>query len=141
MIFYDTSVLVAAALQSHPRHEESAGVLPKTGSATAGVAAHSLVEIYSVLIRLPPAYRMQPEAALAVVEQIQEEMTVVTLTTKEQIEAIRGFAARNLRGGVVYDGMIVECARKAQAKRIYTLNGRHFRMIAPDLAAMIVEPE
>lgn len=140
MNFYDTSILVAAAQQWHPRHEVSVGVLPKTGSRTASVAAHSLAELYSVLTRLPAPVRLPVEAALAVVEQVQQEMSVVTLTAKEYIEALRRFAAADLRGGIVYDALIVECARKAQARRIYTLNARHFRTVAPDLAARIVEP-
>ena len=30
---------------------------------------------------------------------------------------------------MIYDALIVACARKAKASRIYTLNPRHFRLV------------
>jgi hypothetical protein len=45
-----------------------------------------------------------------------------------------------LLGGIIYDALLLASARKVSADRIYTWNLGHFRMIAPDLAARIVEP-
>jgi predicted nucleic acid-binding protein len=47
---------------------------------------------------------------------------------------------RRLTGGIIYDCLLLACARKAQAERICTWNVRHFRSIAPDLAERIVTP-
>ncbi len=41
---------------------------------------------------------------------------------------------------MIYDALILACARKVNATRIYTLDIKHSRRIAPDLAARIVEP-
>jgi predicted nucleic acid-binding protein len=45
-----------------------------------------------------------------------------------------------LAGGIVFDALLLACARKVDAERIYTWNVRHFRMVAPDLAERIVTP-
>jgi predicted nucleic acid-binding protein len=47
---------------------------------------------------------------------------------------------RGMSGAVIYDALILACARKVRAERIYTWNLRHFRAVAPDLAAKIVTP-
>jgi predicted nucleic acid-binding protein len=41
---------------------------------------------------------------------------------------------------MIYDALLLACARKANADRIYTWNLRHFRALAPDLAERIVAP-
>jgi hypothetical protein len=44
------------------------------------------------------------------------------------------------RGGGIYDLLLLACARKAGAERVFTLNDRHFAALAPDLASKIVRP-
>ncbi len=43
-------------------------------------------------------------------------------------------------GAIIYDALILACARKARAEVIYTWNVKHFRLVAPDLSDRIVEP-
>ena len=140
MILYDTSVLVAASQRSHPRHGESLAALSRANKRSACAAIHTLSELYSVLTRMPLPYRVPAEAAISIVKQVYEEMTIVTLGAPEQYRVIRDLADRNLTGGIVHDGFILQCGRKAKASKICTLNARHFRMIAPDLAEKIQEP-
>jgi predicted nucleic acid-binding protein len=44
------------------------------------------------------------------------------------------------RGGAIYDLLLMACARKVKAEKIYTLNRRHFIALAPDLAEQILSP-
>jgi predicted nucleic acid-binding protein len=74
------------------------------------------------------------------VRQAMERMRVISLTPQEYFETIRDMADRSLSGGMTYDALLMRCAAKAEAETIYTLNARHFRIIAPDLAQRIVEP-
>lgn len=74
------------------------------------------------------------------VQQATETMRVVSLTSEEYFETVQAMADRGLTGGIVYDALLMRCAAKAEADAIYTLNERHFRMIAPDLAERIMEP-
>lgn len=45
-----------------------------------------------------------------------------------------------LPSGVVYDGLIAACARKAAAKTIYTWNSKHFERLGPEIAKRVKEP-
>jgi predicted nucleic acid-binding protein len=55
-------------------------------------------------------------------------------------QTVHRTAALKLSGGIIYDALLMSCARKADAERIYTWNERHFRLVAPDLADRIVTP-
>jgi predicted nucleic acid-binding protein len=66
--------------------------------------------------------------------------TVIPLESREYLETIDAISQRGLSGSMVYDALLLACARRAKAKLIYTWNLRHFRAVAPDLAAKIVTP-
>jgi len=67
-------------------------------------------------------------------------MTVVSLTVGEYADTIRDAAQAQHSGGKIYDALLLACARKCNADRIYTWNIKHFRTIAPDLAGKIITP-
>lgn len=54
-VLFDTSVLVAAMVESHPGHRRALPWLQgaKSGRVTFLVTAHTLAELYAVLTRLP----------------------------------------------------------------------------------------
>jgi predicted nucleic acid-binding protein len=58
----------------------------------------------------------------------------------EVTQVIRQSAAMRLHGGIIYDALLLGCARKVNAQRIYTWNEKHFRLVAPDLADRITTP-
>lgn len=78
--------------------------------------------------------------AAKVVAHTAQRFKAISLTPSEYVEVVEGLALSGHSGGMIYDALILACARKSKASRIYTLNQRHFRLIAPDLAARIVEP-
>jgi predicted nucleic acid-binding protein len=43
-------------------------------------------------------------------------------------------------GGIVYDALLIECARAVRADRIYTFNRSRFLQLAPDLDDRIMTP-
>ena len=59
-VLFDTSVLVASLVAKHPHHQRAMAVIERVlkGSDSAVVAAHALVETYSVLTRLPVTPRI-----------------------------------------------------------------------------------
>jgi predicted nucleic acid-binding protein len=73
-------------------------------------------------------------------ESMQKHTRVISLDGEEYLETIDAMSRRGLSGAVVYDALILACARKARAERIFTWNLRHFRMVAPDLTAKIMAP-
>ena len=140
MIFFDTSIFVASVLVSDLRHKACLQLVRSATTENAGCAVHAITEVYSVLTRIPPPNRLSPSESLAVVDRICSRFHVVSLTTDEHLSVIRSVAANGLSGGVIHDAIILECAIKAGATGIYTLNTKDFRRARPEWASRILEP-
>jgi predicted nucleic acid-binding protein len=140
MIFLDSSVWVASFSDRHPHHEESRPLLAGLRRSGSACAVHSLAEVYASLTRLPGESRAHPREAMRYLESMQQHTTVISLDGREYFETIDAMSRRGMTGAVVYDALLLACARKVGAERIYTWNLRHFRAIAPDLAEKIVTP-
>jgi predicted nucleic acid-binding protein len=140
MIFIDTTVLVAGSTASDNRHEACIDLLAMADARGGACAIHSLAEVFAVLSARPLPLRMPPSDAARVVAHTAKRFKLISLTSKEYLDAIHSLADFGHSGGMIYDALLLACARKAKANRIYTLNPRHFRVVAPDLAARIVEP-
>ena len=140
MIFMDTSVLVCASTPSDPRHDACVDLLQTADARGGTCASHSLAEFFSMLTGRPHPLRVAPAEAARIVAHTSRRFRFVSLTPAEYVAAVDGLAGLGHSGGMIYDALILACARKAKASRIYTLNPRHFRFVAPELAARIVEP-
>jgi predicted nucleic acid-binding protein len=138
--FLDTSVLVAAARETDLRHQASRTLIMHSDLQNACCAAHSLAELYSALTGMRPPNRFRPEQAILVLDQVKASLLCIALSAEEVFQIVRQTAALKLPGGIIYDALIMACARKANSERIYTWNEKHFRMVAPDLADRIVTP-
>jgi predicted nucleic acid-binding protein len=140
-VFFDTSVLIAASDAADPRHARSLALLAAATPATAACGAHTLAEVYAVVLsRIPGGKKVRPEHASLLIDQIVAKMTVVPLSAEDYAGTLREAARMGLSGGIVFDALLLACARKVDAGQIYTWNERHFRMVAPDLADRIVTP-
>lgn len=139
-VFLDTSVLVAAVRTADLRHAASNELIRKCLPDNASCAAHTLAEVYSNLTGMRPPHRFRPEQAMVVVDGFRAKFRCVEITADEVLDTARGVANLGLMGGIIYDALLLTCARKVNADRIYTWNARHFQMVAPDLAGRIVEP-
>jgi predicted nucleic acid-binding protein len=71
---------------------------------------------------------------------VQAKLQCVTLSADEVTQVVHRTASMKLHGGIIYDALLLGCARKVNAGRIYTWNEKHFRMVAPDLAERIISP-
>ncbi len=140
MIFFDTSVIVCASHRADSRYEASLEFLSRATPETACCGAHSLAEVYATLTGRPYPMRIPIPSAFKIIEHARSRLTVVALDEGEYFEAVRASAKAGRMGGIIFDALLIACARKAKAETIYTWNMRHFRLIAPDLAAKILEP-
>ena len=137
---FDTSVLVASVLEADHRHEASHKLLRQFAPHEASCAAHSLAELYAALTGMKPPNRIRPDIAELLLEHFKNSLHCISLTADEVLQTIHRTAALKLPGGIIYDALILACARKVQAEQIYTWNVKHFQMVAPDLAERIVTP-
>jgi predicted nucleic acid-binding protein len=142
--YFDTSVLVAAAVSNHPQHTRALAVLEDllSGKHRGFISAHSLAEFYSVLTRTPFQPPVYPSEAWRIMEEmILPHLDLVPLTSKEYQEVVHGCAIGGWIGGRVHDSVHVRCAQKAESDRIYTFNVRDFRALAgSELAHKITTP-
>ncbi len=138
--FFDTSVLVAVFWGDHPRHEASLRLFARSTPISAACATHSLAEVYSVLTRLPVRPPIAPEQALLHIEQIVQHLTLINLEPKEFERVLRNAAEHDVTGGRIYDALLLGCARKSNAEKIYTWNVSDFQRLAPELAGRIRTP-
>ena len=138
--FLDTSVLVAATRETDRRHAVSLELLKQLKPEQAFCAAYSLAELYATLTGMRPPNRFRPEQAVLVLNEFKARLQCVPLTADEVLQTVHRTAALKLAGGFIYDTLLLACARKVYADRIYTWNETHFRLVAPDLADRIVTP-
>jgi predicted nucleic acid-binding protein len=142
-ILLDTSVMLAALLQSHPAHASAYPWLKmiKQREHTGYLSTHSLAELYNKLTRVPLARAIPSSEALAMLTvNVTSLMELVALSSEDYLSVVNHLASRNLVGGIIYDALIVRAGIKAGVDRILTLNPRHFRLISPEAAARIVDP-
>jgi predicted nucleic acid-binding protein len=138
--FYDTSVLVAVCQRNHSFHDAAMRAFLKASPDDSFCAAHSLAEFYSVMTSLPLRPRVAPEQGLLLVNSILERLSTVVLSAREYEAAIESCGAAGLAGGIVYDALLMSCARKVGADVVYTFNAKHFLRVAPDWEKRIHVP-
>ena len=136
--FIDTSVLVAAMVADEDFHAEC-DALRDAGSL--GIFTHGLVETFSTLTGGRSAFRMSADDASAVLEEdFVPSLEVISLTPAETLRAMRESKQRGVRGGAIFDYLHLVAARKAKAKRLYTLNVSNFRSFHRPGDPDIVQP-
>lgn len=142
-VLLDTSVLVAALVDSHTHHERALPWLESVRhqQTEAVISAHTLAELYSVLSTLPVRPRISPaDAYQLIADNVIGVMEVMALTVDDYYDLLAQITQQNIAGGAVYDGVIACAAAKAQVDHIVTFNARDFRRVRPALAASIIVP-
>lgn len=128
-VLFDSSVLIAAFVESHPKHKTSLSFLmrAKDKEFELLVSAHSILEIYSVLTSAPFKPRITPIIARDIIENnIKKIAKTIYLIDSDYFKIIENMSDANLIGGIVYDAIVVKCAINAKADEILTLNSKDF---------------
>lgn len=110
MIAPDTSVLVAGFATWHEAHQPAARALNRG----VRLIAHTAVETYSVLTRLPPPHRVAPDAVQAYLAGVTST-EYVTLDARSHRDLINYLAAHNVTGGATYDALVATTAKAVGA--------------------------
>ena len=138
--FLDTSVLVPVFYGDHVHHDASLSLFTGFSKAEASCAAHSLVEVYATLTRMPGKYRIGGEQALLFIGDIRERLTVVALSAEEYARMLESFGMAGVVGGAIYDALLASCALKAKAETLYTWNLRHFAEFGSEVTRRLRSP-
>lgn len=142
-IFCDTSVLVAASLQTHLHHEPAKAALLRIrqGHDEGYACAHALAETFSVLSRMPTKPKLLPEDVLDILKQgIIPHFIFVALQSEDYPLAISDLVAKRMGGGRIYDLLHLRAAGKLALDRIYTFNDSEWKTLSPAQASVICAP-
>ena len=142
-VLFDTSVLVAGMVESHPQHSGAFAWLAKarSGEIDLFVSSHTLAELYSVLSTLPIRPRISPPTVRRLIqENVEAIATLVPLTGIDYLATLERVAALGLSGGIVYDALIARAAQSADVEGLLTLNRKHFRLVWPEGDSLLLAP-
>lgn len=134
----DSSVLIAALVDSQAHHAECFGLLRQPDL---HMLTHALRETFSTLTGGRLGIRISAETAASMVRQsIIPFVKTVDLSASEVLTTLEQAEAHGVRGGAIYDYLHLIAARKAQAARLYTLNISNFRSFCRSGDPEIVHP-
>lgn len=125
----DANVMIAATQAGH-EHGQRARV-DVAGRLARGeemlISPHALLESYSVMTRMPLPGRVSPRLAREVLwRDYVVRGRIVGLSPQETVAFLHLAVDRGAAGGRIYDAVIAEEARMADADVLLTFNVRHF---------------
>jgi len=142
-ILLDTSVLVAALIETHPSHQSAFRWLEQINDKTheGFVSAHSLAELYAILTRLPVKPAISPRESQELIKfSVTNVCQIVALTAQDYDKVIEHLASLGIIGGAVYDSLIMHVASKIEVDAIITLNEKDFQRVYPAFASKVRLP-
>lgn len=142
-VLFDTSVLVAALIDSHSNHARAFPWLlkAKRGEIERCIGTHTLAELYAILTSLPVQKNVSSIDVWRLIhDSVLSSFEVVQLTKDDYKFVLESLSQNSIRGGTTYDALIAHAAYKANADKLLTLNQSHFKRVYPALANIIEEP-
>ncbi|HEY6226319.1 MAG TPA: PIN domain-containing protein [Verrucomicrobiae bacterium] len=130
MIYLDTGVLVRALLQAHPEHKRCVSLL----SENAASSCHSLAELFNTLTGF---FKVPNDVAAEAIDSVTEEVRFEPILQSDYLKIVREARQRGIQGGIIYDALHAEIARRLKVEKIITYNITNFRHVAPDLECAI----
>lgn len=138
--FLDTSVLVPAFYDNHVHHGASFALLAGLDPRSGYCGAHTLVEVFATLTRMPGTHRVSGEQAMLFIQDVLDRLTAITLTSNEHADCLARSSNSGIFGGAIYDAMLACCAVKAGTDAIYTWNLRHYALCGPAVTERLRTP-
>jgi predicted nucleic acid-binding protein len=143
LIFFDTSILVAALLESHPHFEKSNHWLEKIVSKKEKgcISSHTLAELYSSLTTIPVVPRLRPDQVIRLLEEsILNHFSVYEFKKEDYLIVLKEASLYSIKGGTIYDALNIHAAKRMKANTILTWNLKHFISIWPEGKKVIKTP-
>ena len=142
-VFFDTSVLVPALVDSHPNHERVFPWLSRVikGEVVGVISTHNLAELYSILTTIPVNRKVTTlEIYYLINKTVISNFEEIELTVSDYNHILELLSKNNIRGGTIFDALIAHAAHKAKVEKLLTFNTSHFRRVYPAIADIIEEP-
>ena len=141
-VAFDTSVLVAGLVESHPEFVRASLWLDAadSGDVEAVWATHAYAEAWSVLTRLPLAERLDPGAVTDILVALVAAHPPEPLLVADYEQAALRCAAAGVRSGAIFDALHIVLAERVGADAILTLNVKDFVRLSPRIHAVAPPP-
>ncbi len=137
--YFDTSALVASMVEEEEHH--GAALKALASSADGFTSTHAIAETFATLTSGRLDLQLTPDEAAQIIDaNVIQRLQVVDLGLSDYQQAMRNSQRVGARGGAIFDMLHLQAARRGTAKRIFTINVRHFQMFAPDLKGIISQP-
>lgn len=136
----DTSVLVAAVVESHPHHLRAIWWLRPRRSITRVASWHAYAETWAVLTALPIEPRVTGEVARAVLDRVRRGVTLVVPKSATYLSAAARCSERAARSGAIHDAMHLVTAEVEAAELLLTFNEADFTRLAEPGGPRILAP-
>lgn len=139
-VAFDTSVLVAGLVESHPGFEQAAAWLDAAdrGEIDGAWTTHAYAECWSVLTRLPLAGRLDAGDVTAILEALVQVQAPEAISLADYQAAAARCAGLGLRSGAIFDAIHLVVAERLGVDALLTLNVRDFARLAPRIR--VLEP-
>lgn len=142
VVFFDTSVLLAALISQHPDHERAfrwmAGARAKRFNLIVG--QHTLMELQVMLTSMATRPKITPGVAERLIRSNIESGQVVTLTPAAHWSALEKSSRAGARGTAVYEHLNVQAALGAGAQNLLTLNPKLYAKATDAPRGFVISP-
>ena len=137
--YFDSSALIAAFVEEEQYHSRASQALIDVKNGF--TSTHALAEVFGTLTGGRLALQLTPAEALELIESnVLDRLEILELSLNDYRKALTRSQALGARGGGIFDMLHLQAARKGNARRIFTINVRHFQAFAPDLSDAIALP-
>lgn len=136
----DTSVIVAAVVESHPHHARASWWLRTRRTVERIASWHAYAEAWAVLTALPIEPRLSGEVAAAVLERVRGSTRFVAPRTATYPTAVSRCSARGLQSGAIYDALHLVTAEGEAAVLFLTFNVDDFTRLSEPKGPRIIAP-
>ena len=126
---FDTSVLVAAIFEKHPKHDKAFQWLKNAveGKIALYISSHTLAELFSVITGMPASPKISPAQAKTLIDKNLHSAKVIDIAARDYRAVISLMIELNLSGVIIYDALSFYSAKKAEVDYIVTFNEKDFR--------------
>lgn len=130
MIYLDSGVLVRALLTDHPQHN----VCVKVIGDDAVSSCHALAEVFNTLTGF---FKIPNDTASEMIVSLTEAMAFEVISQADYMSVVQDARRRGVQGGIVYDAIHAQVARRLEVERVVSYNVTNFRHVAPDMNVVI----
>ncbi|MDQ3282393.1 MAG: PIN domain-containing protein [Acidobacteriota bacterium] len=140
LVATDATVIVAALVAWHERHEAATAALETAlARKTLVIPAPALVESYSMLTLLPAQHRLAHADAFHLLRSSFATAKVAGPRTRDAWSMLRKWSVAPIGGNDVGDALVIEVARDAGAKTLLTFRREELERFAGQ-GIELVEP-